>query len=107
MCVCLLFQLFLCIEDIGTQTSLGSFSDMAFSFPPLFWTEENSKRKLTKMLIMMVTQLEEFLSVFWLDLPRLMKDFIEGMSQICLILNNLRLGINWEKNHKHPLKSFY
>lgn len=57
----------------------------------------------------MVTQLGRklFLSVFWLDLSRLMKDLIGVMSQICLILNNLRLGINWEKTHKHPLKSFY
>jgi len=82
---------------------------MALYFPPLFRTEENSKSKFIKMPIMMVTQFgrKVFFSVSWLDLSRLMKDLTGVMSQICLILNDLRLGINWEKNHKHPLKIFY
>lgn len=43
-----------------------------------------------------------FLCVFWVDLSRLLKDLIEVMSQICLPLNNFRLGIHWEKiTEKH------
>lgn len=51
------------------------------------------------MLIQMVNQLgrEVFLYVFWVDLPWFMKDLIGVMSQICLPLNNFRLGINREK----------
>lgn len=61
------------------------------------------------MPIVMVAQLgrETVLSALWLDLSGLMKDLIGLMSQICLMCNNLRLGMNWEKKHKHPLKSFY
>lgn len=74
----------------------------------LFWTEGNSKSKFIKMPIMMVTLGRRvFLPVFWLDVARRMKDLVGVVSQICLILTNVRLGINWEKNHKHPLKSFY
>lgn len=60
------------------------------------------------MPIVMVTQLgrETVLTVFWLDLSRLMKDLIGVMSQICLVCNNLRLWINWEKKPQTPTEEF-